>query len=115
MRGLFDGILRLYVHANDVRQITKRCISSASGLAHLVIVGGTDAPAVVAADNNVPVMVKRVHSLPRFAEDDVNAPFRLAKELETRACCFACKMPAVWSTWAFGTCPSMRAQHMLTV
>ena len=39
-------------------------------------------------DNNVPVMVKRVHSLPRFAEDDVDAPFRLAKELEDEGVLF---------------------------
>ena len=91
MRGLFDGTLRLYVHANDVRQITEAVhFKREMGIAHLVIVGGTDAPAVadLLRDNNVPVMVKRVHSLPRFAEDDVDAPFRLAKELEDEGVLF---------------------------
>lgn len=91
MRGLFDGTLRLYVHANDVRQITEAVhFKREMGIANLVIVGGTDAPAVadLLRDNNVPVMVKRVHSLPRFAEDDVDAPFRLAKELEDEGVLF---------------------------
>ena len=83
--------MRLYVHANDVRQITEAVhFKREMGIAHLVIVGGTDAPAVadLLRDNNVPVMVKRVHSLPRFAEDDVDAPFRLAKELEDEGVLF---------------------------
>jgi imidazolonepropionase-like amidohydrolase len=85
MRGLFDGSLRLYVHADDVRQITEAVhFKRELGIRHMVIIGGYDAPLVadLLRDNNVPVMVHRLHSLPRFAEDDVDQPFRLAKELE---------------------------------
>lgn len=85
MRGLFDGSLRLYVHAEDVRQITEAVhFKREMDIKHLVIVGGYDAPLVadLLRDNTVPVMVQRLHSLPRFAEDDVDLPFRLAKLLE---------------------------------
>ena len=85
MRGLFDGSLRLFVHAEDVRQITEAVhFKRKMGIEHLVIVGGYDAPLVadLLRDNEVAVRVKRVHTLPRFAEDDVDMPYRLPKLLE---------------------------------
>jgi imidazolonepropionase-like amidohydrolase len=85
MRGIFDGSLRLFVHAQDVRQITEAVhFKRQMGIEHLVIVGGYDAPLVadLLRDNEVPVMLKRLHTLPRFAEDDVDMPYRLPKLLE---------------------------------
>ena len=85
MRGLFDGSLILYVHADDVRQITEAVhFKREMAVQKMVLVGGYDAPLVadLLRDNNVAVMVKRVHALPRFAEDDVDQPFRLPKLLE---------------------------------
>ena len=85
MRGLFDGSVRLYVHADDIRQITEAVhFKRAIGISELTIVGGYDAPLVadLLRDNGVSVMVRRVHELPRYAEDDVSLPFRIAKQLE---------------------------------
>ena len=85
MRGLFDGSLILYVHADDVRQITEAVhFKREMAVQKMVLVGGYDAPLVadLLRDNNVAVMVKRVHALPRFAEDDVDQPLRLPKLLE---------------------------------
>ena len=85
MRGIFDGSLRLFVHAQDVRQITESIhFKRQMGIENLVIVGGYDAPLVadLLRENNVPVMLKRLHTLPRFAEDDVDLPYRLPKLLE---------------------------------
>ena len=85
MRGIFDGSLRLFVHAQDVRQITESVhFKRQMGIENLVIVGGYDAPLVadLLRENKVPVMLKRVHTLPRFAEDDVDLPYRLPKLLE---------------------------------
>jgi imidazolonepropionase-like amidohydrolase len=91
MRGLFDGSLRLYVHAQDVRQITEAVhFKRRMDIEHLVIVGGYDAPLVadLLRDNDVAVMLKRVHTLPRFAEDDVDMPYRLPKLLEDEGVLF---------------------------
>ena len=85
MRGIFDGSFRLFVHAQDVRQITEAVhFKRQMGIENLVIVGGYDAPLVadLLRENNVPVMLKRLHTLPRFAEDDVDMPYRLPKLLE---------------------------------
>ncbi len=85
MRGLFDGSLRLYVHADDIRQISEAVhFKRAMEIPHLVIVGGYDAPLVadLLRDNEVAVMVRRVHALPRYSEDEVDFPFRIPKLLE---------------------------------
>ena len=91
MKGLFDGTLRLYVHADDIRQITEAVhFKREMGIQEMVIVGGSDAALVadLLRDNEVSVMVHRVHSLPRFAEDDVDQPFRLPKQLQDEGVLF---------------------------
>lgn len=84
MRGLFDGTLNLYVHARDYRAITEAVhFKREFGIENMVIVGGYDAylAADVLRENNVSVLLSSVHALPRFAEDDVDLPFKLPKLL----------------------------------
>ena len=84
MKGLFDGGLNLYVHANDIKQINEAVqFKKRMGIDKLVIVGGYDSHlcADLLRDNNVAVMVRRVHDLPRFDEDDVDLPYKLPKLL----------------------------------
>jgi imidazolonepropionase-like amidohydrolase len=84
MRGLFDGSKTLFVHADDVKAISEMiALKRHFKLMHVVLVGGLDAP-LVAKDlisDSIAVMVARVHSLPRFEEDAIDQPFRLAKQL----------------------------------
>ena len=49
----------------------------------MTIIGGYDAPwvAPLLKEENVAVMIPRVHSLPRFSGDEIDAPFSLAKQL----------------------------------
>lgn len=91
MRGLFDGTLRLYVHANDVKQITEAVhFKRKYGIEHVVIVGGSDSHLVadLLRENNISVMVQRVHELPRFAEDDVDLTYKLPKLLSDEGVLF---------------------------
>lgn len=84
MRGLFDGSLCLYVHTNDARAITEAVhFKRDLGIQRMAIVGGYDAYLVadLLRENEVAVMLQSVHSLPRFADDDVDLPFRLPKLL----------------------------------
>ena len=84
MRGLFDGSLCLYVHTNDARAITEAVhFKRDLGIERMAIVGGYDAYLVadLLRENDVAVMLQRVHSLPRFADDDVDLPFKLPKLL----------------------------------
>ena len=84
MRGLFDGSLCLYVHTNDARAINEAVhFKRDLGIERLAIVGGYDAYLVadLLRENDVAVMLQSVHSLPRFADDDVDLPFKLPKLL----------------------------------
>lgn len=84
MRGLFDGSLCLYVHNNDARAITEAVhFKRDLGIQRMAIVGGYDAYLVadLLRENEVAVMLQSVHSLPRFADDDVDLPFKLPKLL----------------------------------
>ncbi len=84
MRGLFDGSLCLYVHTNDARAITEAVhFKRDLGIQRMAIVGGYDAYLVadLLRENEVAVMLQSVHSLPRFADDDVDLPFKLPKIL----------------------------------
>ena len=84
MRELFDGSLCLYVHTNDARAITEAVhFKRDLGIERMAIVGGYDAYLVadLLRENDVAVMLQSVHSLPRFADDDVDLPFKLPKLL----------------------------------
>ena len=84
MRGLFDGSLCLYIHTNDARAITEAVhFKRDLGIERMAIVGGYDAYLVadLLRENDVAVMLQSVHSLPRFADDDVDLPFKLPKLL----------------------------------
>lgn len=85
MCGLFSGELTLYVHADDVRQIQEAIqLKRLFAIPRMVIVGGSDSHLCtdLLVENEVPVMVQRVHELPRFAEDDVDLTYKLPKLLD---------------------------------
>jgi len=83
MIPLLEGRIAMHVRADDVRQI-----QSAVGFARregvkLVIVGGYHAAdcAELLRAENVPVVIKGVHRLPRHRADPYDAPFTLAARL----------------------------------
>ena len=80
LRGVFSGEQKLYVHADDAKSIQEALNFKASqSVKHMVIVGGYDAHLV--ADqlkaNQVSVLLRRLHELPMYAEDDVDLPYKL--------------------------------------
>jgi len=80
MRGIFDATQTLYVHANRVREIQEALLfKKEMGVDRMVIVGGYDAWRIPEQlkDRNVPVILRRVHSLPLRQDDPVNLPYRL--------------------------------------
>ena len=92
MKGLFvdgdrkaSGATTLYVHANDAKQIAEVIrFKRAEGLDRFVLVGGVDSWMLAdpLRENDIAVMVQRTHSVPRFAEDDIDLPYKLPKLLE---------------------------------
>lgn len=85
MRGVFNGTQNLYIHADNVKDIIEAVtFSKKFGIAHMVIVGGSDSwkCTEILKQNNIAVMLSRVHSLPMREDDDVNQPYKTAQMLQ---------------------------------
>ena len=79
------GATTLYIHANDAKQIAEVIrFKRAEDLDRVVLVGGVDSWMLAdpLRENDIAVMVQRTHSVPRFAEDDIDLPYKLPKLLE---------------------------------
>jgi len=84
MQGLFNGAQKLFVHVNDEKGITDAVdFAKTNGITNMVIVGGYQANKVtdLLKENNIPVLVRRVHSRPNSDDDDYDFPYKLAKLL----------------------------------
>ena len=84
MRGVFNGDKTLYVHANFIKEITEAInFAKKYKVAKMVLVGGSDAwmATDMLKENNVAVILKRVHSLPTRQEEDVYLPYKMPKKL----------------------------------
>lgn len=85
MRGLFNGTERLYIHTNNVKEITEAIhFATSFGLKQITIVGGKEAWMVadLLKQNNVSVVLARLHSLPEHPESDVDQCYKMAYQLQ---------------------------------
>jgi imidazolonepropionase-like amidohydrolase len=83
-KGLFDGAKKLYIHVDDEKGIIDAInFSKENDVKHMTIVGGYDAYKVadVLKQNNISVLLQRVHSRPDQTDDDYDLPFKMAKLL----------------------------------
>ncbi len=84
MRGVFSGEKRLYVKADFIKEIREAiAFKREMEIPAMTIIGGYDSwmAADLLRENNISVAVRRVNSLPQFAEDAVDAPYALAAKL----------------------------------
>ncbi len=82
--GLFDGSKKLYIHVGNEKGIIDAVnFSKENGVKEMTIVGGSDAYKVadLLKQNNISVLLKRVHSRPGQTDDDYDLPFKRAKLL----------------------------------
>lgn len=80
LRGLFTGKQNLYIHANYVKEISEAInFAKEQGVKKTVLVGGKDAWMLpdLLKENNISVIVSRIHDLPERPEDDIDQPFKL--------------------------------------
>ena len=85
MKGVFSGEKNLFVHVNYVKEIEDAVsFSKEAGVKKMVIIGGTDSWMVtdLLKENNIPVMVNRVHDLPNWTGDDIDLPYKLPALLQ---------------------------------
>jgi imidazolonepropionase-like amidohydrolase len=84
MQGLFDGSKVLMIHTNGPKEIVESVkMAAGKGVKKVALVTGTGALLVkeFLADNNIPVVIQRVHSMPDRADMDIDLPYRLPVEL----------------------------------
>lgn len=84
LKGIFDGSKKLYVNVDDEKGITDAInFKNKNGIKHMVIVGGYSAYKVAdfLKQNNIPVLVQRLHKTPSNEDDDYDLPYKLAKLL----------------------------------
>lgn len=83
-KGLFDGSQTLFITANDELQIIDAIkLAKESEIKKIVIVGGFEAykTADLLKANNIGVLLRRVHDMPQYEDQDVNLPYKMAKIL----------------------------------
>lgn len=84
MAGLFKGSKHLYINADDERGITDAVnFAKSQGISKVTIIGGYQAGKVAnfLKQNNVSVMLQRVHTRPELEDDDYDYTFKQAKQL----------------------------------
>ena len=84
VRGLFEGKQKLFVRANEVKQMLLAMDIAKTFGFKLVIVGGTEAYQIadLLAEHNVPVILDRQHALPSMEDDDVDQPYKTPAALQ---------------------------------
>jgi imidazolonepropionase-like amidohydrolase len=85
MKGIFSSAKILYVHVNYAKEIEDAVhFLKDAGVKKMVIVGGTDSWMVadLLKENNIPVMVNRIHDLPNRTDDDIDLPYKLPTLLQ---------------------------------
>ncbi|MCH4551156.1 amidohydrolase family protein [Aestuariibaculum lutulentum] len=84
MEGLFNGNQKLFIHVNEEKGIIDAVnFCKTFQLNNVVIVGGKEAYKTIdiLKENNIPVVLNRVHSLPDSDDDDYNLPYKTARLL----------------------------------
>jgi imidazolonepropionase-like amidohydrolase len=85
MGGLFDGTKTLYVHADYGKELIESVrFARRLGVQKVALVGARDAWMVLdfLKQNDVAVVLSRVHALPRRDGDDYDQPYKLPAQLQ---------------------------------
>ena len=85
MAGLFAGNQTLFVHCNTSKEITEVVhFTKEMGISKLVIVGGKEAVLVadLLKENNVSVILSRVHAIPSTEDSDIDEMYKMPAKLE---------------------------------
>ena len=84
MNGLQNGDKTLFVNANGEKEITDIILfKKKNNIKKLVIIGGYNAHKItdLLKENNVSVLLRRIHDVPNSEDEDVNLPYKIAKIL----------------------------------
>ena len=80
MKGIFDGSKNLYIHADYVKDIIGAInFSKKFNIKKMVLVGGKDSYKItrILRENNIAVMLNRLHDLPDLPEAEIDLLYKL--------------------------------------
>lgn len=91
MRGLFDGQQKLFVRAQEVKQMLLAVDLAKTFGFQLVLVGASESFQIAdfLAANKVQVILDNEHSLPATEDDDVDQPYKTPAALQKAGVVFA--------------------------
>ncbi|WP_052143744.1 amidohydrolase family protein [Wocania ichthyoenteri] len=81
LQGIFNGSKTLYINVDDEKGITDAInFTKEHGVKNMVIVGGREAYKVanLLKQNNIAILLQRVHSRPNNDDDDYDLPYKAA-------------------------------------
>jgi len=85
MKDLFSGKKNLYIHANSSSDM-RDAIDFADKyyITNIIIIGGEDALHIsnILVEKNIPIILNRVHRLPKSQDTPIEEPYKQAKKLE---------------------------------
>ena len=83
MKPVFSKKKKVFIHANRIQEITDAIYFFDDYDFEIVLIGAYDAwlLANLLKDRSIPVVLKRVHSLPMNQDDDVDLPYKMPKIL----------------------------------
>lgn len=85
MQGLFDGNVQLFIHENGAKSMIESVqFAKEVGVQKIVIAGGREASLITdfIKENNIPIVLFGIHSMPGREEEDVDMPFKTPTMLQ---------------------------------
>ncbi len=91
VQGLFTKKQKLFVHADEVKQMLVALDFAKEFGFDVVIVGGSESYQIadLLKQNNIPVILSQEHSLPTMEDDDVDQPYKTPAMLQKAGVLFA--------------------------
>ena len=91
VKGLFDKKQKLFVHANQVKQLLIAIDFAKDFGFQLVIVGGKESWQIadLLKQNNIPVILQELHELPSTEDEDIDQPYKTPAQLQQAGVLFA--------------------------
>jgi imidazolonepropionase-like amidohydrolase len=90
-RALFEGKQKLFVRANEVKQMLVAVDLGKTFGFNIVIVGGSESFQIanLLAENKIPVIIDQQHALPATEDDDIDQPYKTPAQLSKAGVLFA--------------------------
>lgn len=91
VRGLFEGKQKLFIRANEVKQMLLAIDLGKTFGFNIVLVGAAECLQIapLLAQNNIPVILDNQHALPTTEDDDVDQLYKLPAQLKKAGILFA--------------------------